>query len=89
MIVYSEDEHKWLRRVSGEFGEAVAEVTSSRVPADEALLALHLNMLVLLLMEQLELEDRCLWPRARSCNHAFDCVSRAPCPLGPQLDFRA
>jgi hypothetical protein len=53
-----------LRRVSLELRRAVIEIKREPVSMDEALLALNLDMLVLLLNERLDLEDRYLWPRA-------------------------
>jgi hypothetical protein len=42
----------------------VPDMTCPFVSVDEALLATDVAMLALLLHEQLDLEDRCLWPRA-------------------------
>ena len=64
MIMTLDDEHKRLRCIADALGRSVADVTGSPVPVDEAVLASDLDMLALLLYEQLNLEDRCLWPRA-------------------------
>jgi hemerythrin-like domain-containing protein len=56
--------HNALRRVSLELRHAVIEIKGEPVSMDEAVLALNLDMLVLLLNERLDLEDRYLWPRA-------------------------
>ena len=53
-----------LRRLSVTLRQAVIEIKGASVSMDEAVLAVNLDMLVLLLNERLDLEDRCLWPRA-------------------------
>jgi iron-sulfur cluster repair protein YtfE (RIC family) len=58
-----EPEHNRLRRVSVDLRHAVIEIKGSPASMDEAVLALNLEMLVLLLNERLDLEDRYLWPR--------------------------
>jgi iron-sulfur cluster repair protein YtfE (RIC family) len=57
-------DHNLLRRESVALRHAVIEIKGSSVSIDEAVLALNLDMLVLLLNERLDLEDRYLWPRA-------------------------
>jgi len=64
LILSVADEHNCLRRGSVALGEAVPDMTGPCVSVDEALLATDVAMLALLLHEQLDLEDRCLWPRA-------------------------
>jgi iron-sulfur cluster repair protein YtfE (RIC family) len=57
-------EHNLLRRLSSALRHAVIDMKAAPVCMDEAVLALNLDMLVLLLNEQLDLEDRYLWRRA-------------------------
>jgi hypothetical protein len=68
-IVYGEDERTCLRRESVALGYAVLDIAGAPVPVNEAVLAVELDMLVLLVNEQLDLEDRCLWPRALDLTH--------------------
>ena len=68
-IAYAEDERTCLRRESVALGYAVLDIAGSPVAVNEAIVALELDMLVLLVNEQLDLEDRCLWPRALGLTH--------------------
>jgi len=64
LIVSVADDHDSLRRASVVLGDAVPDMTGPFVSLDEALLGTDVAMLALLLHEQLDLEDSCLWPRA-------------------------
>jgi iron-sulfur cluster repair protein YtfE (RIC family) len=64
LITTVKDEHRRLRRMVDALGHAIGEVTGLPLPVDEAELASDLEMLAMLLHEQVDLEDRCLWPRA-------------------------
>jgi iron-sulfur cluster repair protein YtfE (RIC family) len=64
MIMTLGDEHSRLRSIAASLWRAATDVAGSPVPVDEAVLASDLDLLALLLDEQLNLEDRCLWPRA-------------------------
>jgi iron-sulfur cluster repair protein YtfE (RIC family) len=58
------DEHRLIRTRIDELERALASVCRCTLSQQEALLVADLEMLELLLSEQIELEDRCLWPRA-------------------------
>ncbi len=59
-----EDEHSRLRSIAAELWRAATDVAGSPELVDEAVLDSDLDLLALLLDEQLDLEERCLWPRA-------------------------
>jgi iron-sulfur cluster repair protein YtfE (RIC family) len=58
------DEHRLIRTRIAELECVLASVTRCALSQEEALLVADLEMLELLLSEEMELEDRCLWPRA-------------------------
>jgi iron-sulfur cluster repair protein YtfE (RIC family) len=58
------DEHRLIRTRLDELERELGSVTRCALSPHEALLVADLEMLELLLSEQMELEDRCLWPRA-------------------------
>ncbi len=64
MIMTLEDEHSRLRSIAAEVWRAATDVAGSPELVDEAVLDSDLDLLALLLDEQLDLEERCLWPRA-------------------------
>jgi iron-sulfur cluster repair protein YtfE (RIC family) len=58
------DEHRLIRTRIAELECVLASVARCALSQEEALLVADLEMLELLLSEEMELEDRCLWPRA-------------------------
>jgi iron-sulfur cluster repair protein YtfE (RIC family) len=58
------DEHRLIRTRIDELERVLGAVCRCTLSQQEALLVADLEMLELLLSEQIELEDRCLWPRA-------------------------
>jgi len=58
------DEHRLIRTRIDELESVLASVARCALSQQDALLVADLEMLELLLSEQMELEDRCLWPRA-------------------------
>jgi iron-sulfur cluster repair protein YtfE (RIC family) len=58
------DEHRLIRTRIDELERVLGSVCRCTLSQQEALLVTDLEMLELLLSEQIELEDRCLWPRA-------------------------
>ena len=63
LVMTVADEHRLIRRRIDEFERALDAVLGRPMSQHEALLIADLEMLDLLLNEQLNLEDRCLWPR--------------------------
>ena len=63
LVMTVADEHRLIQRRIDEFERALDAVLGRPMSPHEALLIADLEMLDLLLNEQLNLEDRCLWPR--------------------------
>lgn len=57
------DEHHLIRARIDELERALAAMLGCRLSNPEAILVADLEMLQLLLHEQINIEDRCLWPR--------------------------
>jgi iron-sulfur cluster repair protein YtfE (RIC family) len=59
------EEHSEIRGLLDDLDRVVAELSLATTTAEEALLVADLEMLRLLMQGQMDLEDRCLWPRVR------------------------
>jgi iron-sulfur cluster repair protein YtfE (RIC family) len=64
LVMTVADEHRLVRTRIDDLERALVPLLGCRLSHQEALLVADLEMLELLLNEQMELEDRCLWPRA-------------------------
>ena len=63
LVMTVADEHRLIRSRIDELERALAPMLQCPLSQPEALLVADLEMLQLLLHEQINLEDRCLWPR--------------------------
>src|SRR5215203_7213894 len=66
MVMMVADEHRRIRTILGQLARAVCDIPTASLPlpCEQALLVSDLEMLGLILNEQMDLEDRCLWSRA-------------------------